>query len=196
MKKQARQSNFEILRILSMTMIVAFHSIYFSNISFDSDISVNKLLYNILYYFGELGVNCFILISGYFLTDTTFKWKKLVLMILQVYFYFYGCRIATIIFTKAPIDAYDLSSWFFPVLQGRQYWFVSMYIFVYLITPFLQKLIASMYVHHLSRLARNHVRQYRGGVRVPNQCRGRFRHPVHRPAGILQLHLAQDHHAA
>ncbi len=141
MEKQPRQSNFEFLRILSIAMIVAFHSIYFTKFSFDNEISANKLLYDVLYYCGELGVNCFILIGGYFLPVATFKWKKLALIILQIYFYFYGCRIATILFTKAPVDSYNLSSWFFPVLQGR-YWFLSAYILVYILTPFLQKLIS------------------------------------------------------
>lgn len=143
MEKQARQSNFEILRMLSIVMIVAFHSIWERGLSFNYEFSINKLLYDILCYFGELGVNCFILISGYFLPTTTFKWKKLFLLILQVYFYFYGCRIAIIMFTKAPIDAYDLSSWFFPILQG-QWWFISAYILCYILTPFLQKLISTM----------------------------------------------------
>ncbi len=144
MEKQIRQSNFEILRILSIATIVASHSILCSGeFYFTKDFSINKLLHDILYYGGELGVNCFILISGYFLPTTTFKWKKLFLLILQAYFYFYICRSATIMFTKAPIDAYDLSSWFFPVLQG-QWWFISAYIFVYTLTPFLQKLIAAM----------------------------------------------------
>lgn len=143
MKNKVRQSNFEILRILAIVMIIAFHSIWNNEFLFAHEFSKNKLLYDILCHFGELGVNCFILISGYFLSDTTFKWKKLALMILQVYFYFYGCRVATIIFTKAPIDAYDLSSWFFPILQGK-WWFVSAYILCYMLTPFMQKLIVAM----------------------------------------------------
>ena len=85
MEKQSRQSNFEFLRILSIAMIVAFHSIYFTKFSFGNEISTNKLLYDVLYYCGELGVNCFILIGGYFLPVATFRWKKLALMILQIY---------------------------------------------------------------------------------------------------------------
>lgn len=144
MEKQTRQSNFEILRMLSIVMIVAFHSNHSWNIvnHFNSYPS-NQLLYDCIRYSGELGVNCFILISGYFLPTTTFKWKKLFLLILQVYFYFYGCRIAIIMFTKAPIDAYDLSSWFLPILQG-QWWFISAYILCYILTPFLRKLIFTM----------------------------------------------------
>ena len=133
-----------MLRIVSIIMIIACHSIYHNTtLSFDENISANKLLYDIFHYGGELGVNCFILISGYFLPTTTFKLKKLVLMILQVYLYFYGCRTTTILFTKAPIDAYDFSSWFFPILQC-QWWFVTAYLLVYTISPFLQKLILAM----------------------------------------------------
>ena len=144
MEKQNRQSNFEILRILSMLMIIAFHSVWHYKLFIGScEFSANKLLNDILYYGGELGVNCFALISGYFLTTTNFKWKKLISMILQIYFYFYFCRIALIFFTTAPLDVYDFSSWFFPVLQG-QYWFISAYIFAYILTPFLQKLIFAM----------------------------------------------------
>jgi surface polysaccharide O-acyltransferase-like enzyme len=126
-----------------MTMIIAFHFIWYNKWPFYSELFTNKLLSDILYYFGELGVNVFFLISGYFLPNTTFKWKKLILMILQIYCYFYACRIAIILFTKAPIDTYNLSSWFFPVFQS-QWWFASAYLLVYILTPFLQKLILTI----------------------------------------------------
>ena len=143
MENKVRQSNFEILRILAMAILVVQHAVYWQNFSFEPNFIMNKFFCYIVHCIRSVGTNIFILIAGYFLPTTTFKWKKLVLLILQLYLFFYGCRIVTIMLTKAPIDTYEFSSWFFPVLQN-QWWFVSAYILVYILIPFLQKLVFQM----------------------------------------------------
>ena len=64
---EERKSNFELLRVLSILLIVSYHYVFHGGLKFQG-ITVNKIINDIFYMFGELGVNCFILISSYFLT--------------------------------------------------------------------------------------------------------------------------------
>jgi surface polysaccharide O-acyltransferase-like enzyme len=88
-----------------------------------------------------VGVNVFVLISGYFLVEQSFRPSKLVLLVAEVCFYswiIYGLLLIT---GKASLKSTDTISALFP-LSFRQYWFVSVYFFLYLFSPLLNKLIA------------------------------------------------------
>lgn len=82
-----RKSNIEWLRIFCMTLIVAYHYAIYSKFTFDNGITINKMIIQFLSIGGEIGVNCFILISGYFLVDSQFKTKKVVKIILETVTY-------------------------------------------------------------------------------------------------------------
>ena len=64
-------------------MIISFHY------AFKSGYTVNSLNYNTIvvksfYFLGELGVNLFVLITGYFMVNGKFSSKKLIKLILEV----------------------------------------------------------------------------------------------------------------
>ena len=84
--EKERFSNIELLRIFAMLLIIAFHYAFKGGFVYES-LSVNKMIINVLTMFGELGVNLFVLISGYFMINGTFRWKKVISICLQVYFY-------------------------------------------------------------------------------------------------------------
>lgn len=67
--RQERQTNMEALRILSMFFIVSFHLSYKSGFDF-SDPTPNLLWVKSLWLLGELGVNLFMLVTGYFLVTS------------------------------------------------------------------------------------------------------------------------------
>ena len=60
---KVRSSNFELLRIISIFMIICFHCSFHGQFQTSGE---NKIIINFFNQLGELGVNCFILISGYF----------------------------------------------------------------------------------------------------------------------------------
>lgn len=76
--KKEKQSNFELLRIVAMLMIIIFHSLvnfvgtrdsqYISN-----NIELGGVLLMLRYVFGQLGVIFFAMISGYFLINAREK---------------------------------------------------------------------------------------------------------------------------
>ncbi|HWT75418.1 MAG TPA: acyltransferase [Mobilitalea sp.] len=141
-----RNSSFELLRILCMFMIVAYHYNIHGNSSniFQSDFSLNQLYSIIFGSWGLLGVDCFIFISAYFLVDSKrFSSKKLVKIFFQTILY--STVMAFILYASGtvkfvPMDLYkSILAPFFNL-----YWFVTAYLMLYLIYPFLNKIIHSM----------------------------------------------------
>lgn len=132
-----RKSNMELLRIISILLIIIFHCVYKSGFSFEAGFSVNKLIVKSFWMFGELGVNLFILISGYFMITGKFKWRKLILLLAEVLFY----HLLITLFARC-IGIYEVVGWkniflsFFPVTLNR-YWFITAYVIVYLLSPYL-----------------------------------------------------------
>jgi hypothetical protein len=130
--QKIRNSNFELLRILSMFMIICFHCSFHGKFS---DGEGNRLIINFFNMLGELGVNCFVLISGYFYDKTRFKTDKFISLIVQVWFYvILGITIASLFFNQQFI--YLLKVWSFPVVRER-YWFATSFLLLYLFQPFI-----------------------------------------------------------
>ncbi len=142
-KEKTRQSNFEILRILSILMIVAFHYVINSEYDLTVPFSFNKLTVDIVYHFGEIGVNCFILISGYFLKETKFKIKKLISIVITCELYVILGRVIAHLCGVTPLSDYTFKDYLFPILMVR-YWFVTIYVFIYMLSPFLKKLTEAL----------------------------------------------------
>ena len=62
-----RNSNFEILRIIAIIMIIMHHYAVHSGFLWNNQITTNRIIINFFQMFGKLGVCLFIMISGYFL---------------------------------------------------------------------------------------------------------------------------------
>lgn len=140
---EKRQSNFELLRIISIMAIIAFHYVFHGNLQFDG-YTKNKVLADFIRMFGELGVNCFTLISGYFLVNGKFKVKKLISLVIEVDFYWILLNAINVAVGYANMDEMKyIISWLFPVIFNK-YWFITAYILLYLLIPYLNKLIHAL----------------------------------------------------
>ncbi len=64
--KNVRESNLDLLKIISILLIIMFHYAFKSGYDF-TNFNINAYVIKVMYYFGELGVNLFVLISGYFM---------------------------------------------------------------------------------------------------------------------------------
>ena len=86
MNKKVRDSNYELLRIVSMIFIVAWHVILHGKILQQTNDILN-FVFNFVMALLVVHVNCFMLITGYYQYKSNFKWKKVVSLVLQIAFY-------------------------------------------------------------------------------------------------------------
>ncbi|NDV78425.1 acyltransferase family protein [Dysgonomonas sp. 511] len=126
-----RQSNFELLRLVCMFLIVLLHLVASSPMHGmnASGIFISSFLF--------IAVNCFILISGFFGIRATFKgFFKLYLTCV-----FYS--LAILIIFSVCNNEYDIKSIiysFFPFSRSGM-WFVTSYIILFLLSPMLNKVV-------------------------------------------------------
>lgn len=140
-KFHKRQANFELLRIKAMMMIVMLH--YFSKgnllVGFGEPLGFSGVAAWILDGFCASAVNVFVLMSGYFLIEAGFKWKRLLTLWLQVMFYSVGVTVVLLISGVWKLADMTLYAWVdcvFPI-QSEHYWFATAYLFMYLFSPLL-----------------------------------------------------------
>ena len=134
-----RKTNFEILRILSMLMIIAHHIAVHSGI-LKASYSINN---NIAHFFnvgGQIGVFIFVLISGYFLIESQFKIRHVIYIILETSLYSVVIFIFMFIFATTDFSLKKVIISFFPILFSTD-WFVPAYLGMYILSPFANILI-------------------------------------------------------
>lgn len=78
---KSRKSNFELMRIIAMLMIVLWHVIIYGNILGIYYNSFMSSLFSFLKFFLVIHVNLFMLLTGYFQISTKFKFSKIIKII-------------------------------------------------------------------------------------------------------------------
>ena len=141
-EKKERNSNIELLRIIAMVMIVMHHYSIHGGLFGIEEISFNKYIGGIIYSGGKIGVNIFMLISGYFLIYSKFNIKKVLKLFFQVLFYSICFLFAGYIF-KGECNNDVIKKSIFPITYGT-YWFITIYIGIYFLSPFINKLSKSL----------------------------------------------------
>lgn len=94
----------------------------------------NSLLMG-LYSFAFVGVNLFVLITGYF--GINFKWKSLINLVGITFFYYLISLICSVLFFHETIVPVKIIELFLPISRNGYYWFISAYIFLFLLSPIL-----------------------------------------------------------
>ncbi|MCO4635032.1 hypothetical protein Si037_01640 [Streptococcus infantarius subsp. infantarius] len=139
-----RNSNIELLRIISMLLIVSHHfSVHGDFDSLDSITMFNKVWLQFIQLGGKIGVNIFVIISGYFLIQSSKnKLSKVLKLWVQLLFYSFIIYLIFVIVGDATISIKELIKNIFPVIFTK-WWFASTYFILYLLTPYLNKLLTS-----------------------------------------------------
>lgn len=139
MKK--RVVSIELLRIIAMMMVVMLHYLGKGEILPDltQDMNLNGYMAWIMEALCIVAVNVYMLISGYFLVNSNFKFSRLAELICQVLFY--SILIEAVLLATGVLKGDDLTfnrilELIFPV-QMEHYWFISAYISMYLFSPIL-----------------------------------------------------------
>lgn len=130
-----RNSNFELLRIVSMLAIVLAHV---SGQAFDRElVSSNSDIFMLIIGYGSrIAVNLFLMTGVWFMVDSNFKGKRVMKLYGSLWFYSVGITLILLIVGQ-NVRFSDLASSFFPILRRRM-WFVPQYITLMLISPFLK----------------------------------------------------------
>ena len=141
MEVKERESNIELLRIFSMFLIVLFHlgyhGIILSNTFIESNIYINNIYLYFINILGKIGVNLFVLISGYFLvTKKKYNYKKILLFWLQILLYsIIIYLVLTLVFKNNSIRLIEALM----PLSYKKWWFATSYFILYLIYPYINK---------------------------------------------------------
>ena len=141
-----RESGLELLRIITMLLIVAHH--YVVNSGLLEQIQTNPLANHSIFLlifgaFGKTGINCFVLITGYFMCKSSITLKKFLQLFIQIKFYrilFY------LIFLISGYMNFNLASFtktLLPIWNINKN-FTSCFLILFLSIPFLNILITNM----------------------------------------------------
>ncbi len=142
--KVPRNSNFELLRLLSMFVIVAYHYSLYGRFTFENTITFNRVFVQILSIGGRLGINCFVLISGYFLcSQENLNWKSIIRYYFQVTTYSLGILFIIFLSGYYNLTSKDFLTALFPLFL-ELWWFAKVYFTFIILIPFLSYAIARM----------------------------------------------------
>ena len=137
---KSRMANLELLRCIAMMMVVALHYLGKGELLGDlteSSMGGPGIAGWVIESFCIVAVNLYMLISGYFLTQSSFKISRLLGLWLQVWIYSAGIGIfaaLTGILPAGEADTHYFLSILFPISMDH-YWFLTVYLFLYAALP-------------------------------------------------------------
>lgn len=138
-----RSSNLELYRIVVMLFIVAHHYVVNSGLLdvMNKDIlSVNTTFYSLFGAWGKTGINCFVLITGYFMCSSQINLRKFLKLFLWVITYSTLITAVFIICGYTPNGILRMIFGAIP-LKSLKTGFTSCFLVFYLCIPFLNILI-------------------------------------------------------
>ena len=140
-EKPARNAAFELLRIIAMLFIIAHH--FYVHGGFSSISPTNKALMTFFEFGGKFGVAIFVMISGYFLVNSKFKIKKLIKLVLQIWFYSVAIYLILCLCGLTKFTSEDFVWLCFPISNKINH-FVTKYIIIFLLSPFINKMLHAL----------------------------------------------------
>ena len=138
-----RTVSLDILRIFSILMIFLYNALINSNI-ITTNFNVSGILHNSYLAVGFAGFNIFVLVSSYYLLDSNkVRWIKLVQMILELWIINFIVGISYKAIFNVSMRRMDYIYLLFPFLS-KQNWLINIYLILYLLHPFINKLLKSL----------------------------------------------------
>ena len=144
--QKQRESNIELFRIITMLLIVAHHYVVNSgliDIISENPSSPRSLFYLIFGAWGKTGINCFVLISGYYMCKSQISLRKSLKLILQIVFYSVFLYILFVMIGKYQFSKMNFLKQFLPIKSVGN-GFVSCYLVFFFLIPFLNKALQGM----------------------------------------------------
>jgi hypothetical protein len=141
-KSVERNSNFEILRVISMIMIIGYHYVVHGH--FQVVAGGGRIYLDVFSSCGKIGVNIFCLIMGYFgIMSSGPSIRKIVRLESQILFYsLLGLGIG-FAFDQQLISIKTIACSIFPTIT-EHYWFFSAYIIVFALSGYLNDFLRGL----------------------------------------------------
>ena len=148
-RKKPREAGIELFRIITMILIVAHHYVVNSGLTiangviFSNPTSWRSLFLLLFGAWGKTGINCFVLITGYFMCKSKITLKKFLKLLAEILFYRW------VIYAIFLISGYEGFSWtgliraLLPISSVAQN-FTGCYLLFFLCIPFLNILVQNM----------------------------------------------------
>ena len=146
MEEQKRHSGFETMRILSMVMIVLMHGIGHGGLGSAAPQGTAAFwIYWLLFILARVSTNCFVMLSGYYLSEREMSVHagRLFRIGAQVWFYSMLTFCIAVRAGAVPLSAVALLRALLP-LTSNGYWFASAYFLMYLSVPVLNAVVQSL----------------------------------------------------
>ena len=147
-EKQKRNSNFELLRIISIVAIIGYH-FYLQTAAYGTNLPVAGAISMFLGSFGRGAVNIFVMIGAWFLIDIRFSAMRMIRLYLTCLMYAVFFTLLVVAFKLPPSPPgggaalKELLRAFTP-FSSSPLWFVSDYLLLLLLTPFLNFFIREL----------------------------------------------------
>lgn len=133
MAERTRNSSIELLRIISIFGIIFMHTIAYGG---NELADYNRYLLIAVNCLTNLGVTCFMLISGYF--GVKFSVKKLIRLDLMIIFYTV-LHLVIRVALGGEIGPGDLLATVFPILSN-QYWYMTAYFIIVILSGYINQI--------------------------------------------------------
>lgn len=134
-----RKSNFELMRIISMLMIIMWHLVRQGGILDHTSTTLNVILTYVTTLL-VVHVNSFVLLTGYFQCKQEYKFSKFLKLVGLIWFYKVIFLIVTLTFHLKDLTTLEILKNLSPINYG-DYWYLQVYVLLYLISPILNRII-------------------------------------------------------
>ena len=145
LKCSNRNCSFDVLRIICMMMIVTLHFLSHGNmLNFFSKGEVSYYIIALIRTLCICSVNVFVLITGFFMINKEgINFRRLLSIIFSVFFYSWIYLGLNIVFQFTELDFKQTITSVFPI-SYKLYWFPTCYLFIYVLSPFLNKFLKNL----------------------------------------------------
>lgn len=135
-----KKSNFELMRIISMFLIVLSHIINHGHVLDNTVNPSAKLIIEFIFFLTLVHVNSFVLLTGYFQVTSTFKQSKVWQIVNANWFYRIFIMLFLTLIGVTNLDKVTFIKELLPI-NIDEYWFIKNYLLLYCLSPFLNKSI-------------------------------------------------------
>lgn len=150
-RRSERESNFELLRIVAMFLVVLYHaSGRARGLAEDQGLSPNPFFFQLCAFSGDLGNSLFILISGYFLSGRPFSARRVLRVWTQTLFWS-ALLTALALAMGRPFSVGEVWRALTPV-TSISYWFITCYLAFCFFQPYMDRLFAALDRREFGRL--------------------------------------------